>query len=180
MGADGDLAIGFRSGAEGTRTPGLLAASEALSQLSYSPGKFVIGGPVYRRTLAVKRPRQAQMHSSLPRHYFKRQEVTALQFRAVGGNQVYLTDQIWRPHSSSGGFPLALEPYADDLTSARRGLALNLEETTTDLEYEIDSPMFRNRFENWHSKANGLVRDRRFRHRSAVIWVLHPRTVTVK
>jgi hypothetical protein len=55
VGADGDDVVGDLfggrslvrgSGAEGIRTPGLFAASEALCQLSYSPGKLVIGCPV--------------------------------------------------------------------------------------------------------------------------------------
>jgi hypothetical protein len=38
--------VRIHSGAEGARTPDLLAASEALFQLSYSPGKLVSGGVV--------------------------------------------------------------------------------------------------------------------------------------
>src|SRR3954454_4396673 len=42
----------FISGAEGARTPDLLAASQTLSQLSYSP-KFILRGPVYPAGLIV-------------------------------------------------------------------------------------------------------------------------------
>jgi hypothetical protein len=43
---DGRRAFLVRSGAEGIRTPGLFAASEALCQLSYSPRKLIVGRPV--------------------------------------------------------------------------------------------------------------------------------------
>jgi hypothetical protein len=42
------LADGLDSGAEGARTPDLLAASQTLSQLSYSPSDLVLGGVLYR------------------------------------------------------------------------------------------------------------------------------------
>src|ERR1700761_5914736 len=43
-------AVGF-SGAEGARTPDLFAASEALFQLSYSPGR---DGELYRETRVLR------------------------------------------------------------------------------------------------------------------------------
>src|SRR3954447_23555427 len=55
----------FMSGAEGARTPDLLAASQTLSQLSYSP-KFILRGPVYPAGLIVSDRRDTQVEVVLP------------------------------------------------------------------------------------------------------------------
>jgi hypothetical protein len=64
MSADGDLAaitVGLRSGASGTRTRDLSAASRTLSQLSYSP-ELVIACKVNAGALAVSRRLEPEMH----------------------------------------------------------------------------------------------------------------------
>jgi hypothetical protein len=48
MRADGEvyITVGARGGARGIRTPDLLTAGQALSQLSYGPREFVLSGEV--------------------------------------------------------------------------------------------------------------------------------------
>jgi hypothetical protein len=65
MSADGDLAaVDLRSGASGTRTHDLSAASRTLSQLSYSPESVVLC-KVNAGSLAVSGRVEAQVQLSL-------------------------------------------------------------------------------------------------------------------
>ena len=57
---------GTESGAEGTRTPGLRAASATLFQLSYSPFELETGRQLYARALTIQRRLQPQMNRAPP------------------------------------------------------------------------------------------------------------------
>src|SRR3954468_7002091 len=72
----------FMSGAEGARTPDLLAASQTLSQLSYSPN-FIFRGPVYPAGLIVSGGRDTQVEVGLAGGLFDGEEVDLVGIRAI-------------------------------------------------------------------------------------------------
>jgi hypothetical protein len=174
MSADGRLSIGSRSGAEGARTPDLLAASEALSQLSYSPGKLVIGRPVYSGQLPISGLGKAQLHGSLPRHDAEREQVAPPDFRAMSGNEIDLLGQVERPDLPGGRLPMAHQTDPDHVTGTGGRLALDLEKPARDLEDKVRPPVLRGRFEHRQPQPSRFIRDRGLRHGSTVIWIEHP------
>src|SRR5690349_20354992 len=80
----------FRSGADGTRTRGLRAASATLSQLSYGPwtakcsGEFVVLCPVDPNVLVIPRWVQPELYSDAVGELIDRQEVALVDIRAIG------------------------------------------------------------------------------------------------
>src|SRR4051812_20127686 len=77
------------SGARGARTPDLVAASHALSQLSYGP-KFVLDGVVYPFDLVISRGRRPEVDDATPIDSFDRDVVALFVSRAIGSDRVDL------------------------------------------------------------------------------------------
>src|SRR3954463_16472522 len=80
---------GLFSGARGARTPDLVAASHALSQLSYGP-KFVLDSIVYPADLVISRGLEPEMHHAASIHPRDRDVVAPAVCGTAGGNYVDL------------------------------------------------------------------------------------------
>src|SRR5688500_14819419 len=85
VGADDLWPVRWRSGAEGTRTPGLRRATPALSQLSYSPFELVVGGKGNTRSLPVGRCSKPKIDPSSALNQRDRKQEAAIPFAAVDG-----------------------------------------------------------------------------------------------
>src|SRR5207247_7550145 len=91
---------GLESGAEGARTPDLLAASQTLSQLSYSPkavnhlSEVVLVRHPQERALVVARGRQPKVDVRDTRHLVDRQKEAPVDFVAIDADR--------RPRRSCG------------------------------------------------------------------------------
>jgi hypothetical protein len=81
MGGDGEF-IGSRSGASGTRTRDLSAASRTLSQLSYSP-ELVLVCQINAGPLGVSWRRHSQMKLPLSGHHIDGQEIDVPEVLAI-------------------------------------------------------------------------------------------------
>jgi hypothetical protein len=86
VGTDDDLA-GRGSGARGTRTPDLSAASRTLSQLSYSP-ESVFSSKVNAGALAISWRIKPQMQLPLSRSDLNRNQKDLFQLGAVDAYRV--------------------------------------------------------------------------------------------
>src|ERR1700761_1416922 len=93
---------GVLHGAEGARTPDLRHAMAALFQLSYSPGKLVSGGPVYRCALVVSCRAGTQVEPLSAGAVSGRQEIALVEVRAVRGDRVYLSQRVGGPNVAAG------------------------------------------------------------------------------
>ncbi len=84
------------SGASRARTGDLVPARDALSQLSYGParakcsGEFEVFRPVQAGLLIVPRRGESKLDRAPFAERFERQEIAAVQVRAIGGERIYL------------------------------------------------------------------------------------------
>ena len=92
--ANGEVAVGSWSGAEGTRTPGLNAASVALFQLSYSPSKLEVCRKVNGRPLTVAGRGETKPDLRPPTDQSARQKVALVEITAVDRQQVDLVGGV--------------------------------------------------------------------------------------
>jgi hypothetical protein len=108
-----------KNGADGARTRDLVAASDALSQLSYGPkpaqcsGEIMILGPVDSAALIVSRRGQTQLNVGSAGEVRKPKQVASAQLGAIGGERVHLGRRIRAPDQS---MPCATAREAADET----------------------------------------------------------------
>ena len=82
------ITVGLRSGARGTRTPDLSAASRTLSQLSYSP-KLVFARKINAGALAISGIPEPQMQLPLPFGHLNWNQKRFRQLATVDGDRIY-------------------------------------------------------------------------------------------
>src|ERR1700675_2027145 len=89
--------LGRRSGASGTRTHDLPAASRTLSQLSYSP-EPVLACKVNAGALCISRGIDPQSNGTSASHHCNRHQKPLVEFAAIDSNRINLVMRIRAPH----------------------------------------------------------------------------------
>jgi hypothetical protein len=156
-----------------------VAASHALSQLSYGPvrpkcsGELKIARPVHAADLVVSARPQPQVDLGSPREQFKWKEVAAFDIRAIGREGIDLSlhvDASDQPVTVSTR-SVATQDY--DIAMARRPFALHTNEAGSKLENQVVTPSFRDRRIDADPEFDRGMDDRRLSDRSFLITCEH-------
>jgi hypothetical protein len=117
------------NGASRTRTGDLLRATQALSLLSYSPGKPEVICQINASLLAVARRGEPQMDTPPSGYKRARQKVAAVELCAIHRDEVDLIDVVIAALVTVGGTPRTRQIDLDDSRSLVEctPLALNAE-----------------------------------------------------
>ena len=159
------------SGADGTRTHDLAAASRTLSQLSYSPRELKFSRVVYRRSLGVLGWGESKLKRGLTGHELERDQIARARFRAMDTDQIELVGFVASSDTTAWRVPTARQVDAEDSPSSIRRLALDLEQACSYVEDEVVSTMLCHRAEYLHTRLGCFVRDGSLGDRSSVIGV---------
>ena len=131
------------SGAEGDRTPDLLDAIQALSQLSYGPraaqcsAELVLVCPVDPLLLIVLGRTEPQRDSPALREVAERQEVATVEVYGIRREGVDLTPAVAALHESARAAPPTDERNNEHVAVSANPLALDANEPPAELEDEV-------------------------------------------
>jgi hypothetical protein len=112
---------------------------QALSQLSYSPGKFEIYRKIETGSLTIFRRHQPEIDASAAGHQLAGEKVAPVQFKAVDRHEVDLVLGVVAPLVTGGRAPRTCEVDAQHrpLVAKISPLALNPQELSADLERNV-------------------------------------------
>jgi hypothetical protein len=175
-----DLDLGS-SGARGTRTPDLSAASRTLSQLSYSP-ELVVSCKVNAGPLCVPWSVNTQMKLPLSRYHVNWNQERPIQIPAVHRDCVNLVTGITRYDVATRRVPRSADPdtYDTELALIGAPLALNSKQAISDVEREVVAPVLGDRLEYVDSQPNHLEGDRRLSDVALVVGGEHLRRLVLE
>jgi hypothetical protein len=167
---------GLVSGASGTRTHDLRAASATLSQLSYSP-ELVVAGHSNAELLVVTGRCQTKVSSGLSVEFDDREEVAAVQLRAIGTDRIHLLGTVRRVDVAVGRIAGGSGPNDDDLALSRCPLALNADQRGPQVKDQVVSLALGDRPRNPNSQLDRASGDLGLRDVSLVRWSEYGRTL---
>jgi hypothetical protein len=152
-----------RSGASGTRTHDLPAASRTLSQLSYSP-EPVLACKVNAGTLCVSRWINPQANCASTRDDLNRYKERFIEIPAVDRDRINLVMGIRAPNVAGRRKTRATDTNADDSRCLvqRTPFALHAYDPLSQIEQQVIATMLRDRPEHVDTQLDRLQRDRRF------------------
>lgn len=137
---------GSESGAEGIRTPGLDAASVALSQLSYGPvlakssRELEVASPVDALALVVPGRSEPELNRAAVREALEGEVVAAISVNRVSRESVDLVCRIRAMEQPVAGAPAGAAANDDHVAVSRSPLALNAHEPSIEVEDEVEPP----------------------------------------
>jgi hypothetical protein len=166
----------LRSGASGTRTHDLSAASRTLSQLSYSPESVVLR-KVNAGSLAVSGRVEAQVQLSLAGDNIHRDYEHVPGLAAIDPDCVDLIRRISACHVPLRRVPRASDADADDArpSDERSPFALHTQQPRTEVQNEVVASVFCNGSQDVEPGTCRLQRDRQFRDVAFLIRSEHER-----
>ena len=153
-------------GAEGDRTPDLVTASHALSQLSYGPGaakssgQFVVLSPTDARLLVVPCRPQPQVDLALIGEVLDRQEVTAILLRAVDGESINLVTRVCTLDVARAGSTTGAALDGHDVSTAWSPLALDANQSAVKVDDQVVTRPLVDGLVHVETELDCLVRDR--------------------
>jgi hypothetical protein len=163
------------NGAEGIRTPGLLPARQALSQLSYGP----VGGkssrelevlcPVDPPALVVPRGSDSQGDRRRVFYSLDRNEVAAVEIDRVGGDGVNLPRRIPASYEAVRSTSARHARNDQHLAPSCRPFALDPEQSIIEAEDEVVAASVGNRAIDLDAELDGFEGDGRLRDGSLLI-----------
>jgi hypothetical protein len=161
VGADEYFGVGLSSGASGTRTHDLSAASRTLSQLSYSP-ESVLTCKVNAGALAISWWIQSQMDLPLAGDDFDRDQEHFTQRGAVHGHRVDLLGRVGTRHIAVRGKPRSADAHADHAQLPVEGapFALRAKQPSPDVQSEVIAAVLGKGLQDVDPKLDRLQRDR--------------------
>jgi hypothetical protein len=169
------LARSDLSGADGTRTRALRAASASLSQLSYGPlvvsqcsREVEIVGPMDTAALVVSRWGKSQP-DLMRRKAVDRHEEASVELEAVCGECIDLLSCIQTANEPCAGSPVGVAADENQLPVSCRPFALNAHESPAHDEDHVEAPALSHGPINLDSELESLERDCRFGNRSLLI-----------
>jgi hypothetical protein len=153
------LAIGLRSGASRARTGDLLRATQALSQLSYSP-KGVIVRPVYRRPLCILGWGDTKVKGRAAGDLRRGKEKHAIESLAIGSHCVDLVSAVLASHRAAARESAAGEIDANHRSLETGPFALDPEDPVAQIKRHVVAAMLSNGLEDIDAELDRLQRDR--------------------
>jgi hypothetical protein len=153
------------SGASRARTGDLLHAMQALSQLSYSPGKFKIYRKIEVCPLSILGRLDPQIDAAAACHQLAREKVATAKLPAVGRYEIYLVLGIRAALVARRSAPRAheIDAYHRSFILQRTPLALHAVDVASDIETEVITRVFHDRAQNRDSQMGRRCSDLCFR-----------------
>ena len=135
-------------GADGTRTRGLLAASQSLSQLSYGPSmvsqssrEVEVVGPIDAASLVVSSGRQPEVELRSAFELLDRKKEAAIELGAVSSERVNLRGRVKAPTQSFASSSGRVAAHDDDVVVPRGPLALNANQSIRPKDHVVASAL---------------------------------------
>jgi hypothetical protein len=174
------------SGADGTRTRALLAASQSLSQLSYGPSglgqcsrELVILCPIDELALVVSRRMKAEENLTSSEESLDWQEVAAREIRTVGGKRVDFLSSLETAPKTFASTSVRIAPDIDHVAVARRPLALHPQQVIAEQEDHVEAPALGDGAIDLDPEFCCGMRDRRLRDSALLIRRQHRQQMVV-
>jgi hypothetical protein len=160
VGTDDDLAVDL-SGASGTRTHDLPAASRTLSQLSYSP-ESVFPGKVNAGSLAVLGRIDPQADRTPSFGYLDRHQENLFELSAIHGHRIDLIVRISASDVSGRRMTRPADTNADHTRGPiqRTPLALDTNEPCSEVEDQVVPAVFTDGLQDVDAELDRLEGDR--------------------